>query len=73
MNFNAIPVGACCELRRDPCLAIQHKRLLDVERVDLYRVDGQAKGLPAGGQRHLGETRRRHDGLAMHPAVGQPR
>src|ERR1700734_985115 len=59
VNLNAIPVGALSELCGDPGLTIKGKRLLDVERGDLYRAAGQAERLAASGQRHLDKTCRR--------------
>src|ERR1700758_3287398 len=69
MNLNAIPVGALSELCGDPGLAVKGKRLLDVERIDPYRANGQAKSLAGGGKRHLDKTCRRHDGLTMYLVV----
>ena len=73
MNLDANPVVALSKLRRDSRLAIQGKRLFDLELVDLYGVNRQAKSFAAGSQRHLGKTRRRHNGLPMHLVIGQPR
>ena len=68
-----IPSVALRKLCRDSRLAIQSKRLLDLELVDLHGLSRQAKRFAAGGQRHLGKTRRRHDALPLHLVIGQPR
>ncbi len=37
-----------------------------------HGLDRQAKGFAGGRQRHLDETCRGHDGLAVHLVIGQP-
>ena len=52
--------------------AFQAKHLFNLDPVHGHGLDRQAKGFASGRQRHLGETCRGHDRLAMHLVIRQP-
>ena len=74
LDTNVVHRAFCAsdQLRRHLGPAFQAKHLFDLDPVHGHGLDRQAKGFASGRQRHLGETCRGHDRLAMHLVIRQP-